>query len=257
MKSDNIFAFSVFFCFAFLFCTGLISICYAQDMVSPPWRGQKGSTWQVWNFEDSSNPSSPSDTSNEYGESAAVITAVFPGGGWLSELGLGDQQTGIWDIGTGTIILTIPNRPLALPQKDIWLQVIYFEGLVGKPQFQVTSAEFISETTETVEDLGFWGAWRRSLTKWKIEPNPNQEQIIITADNAIGSIISAVTVDTLCGPEPDADLTGDGQVNQLDVLILGTQWLSTTGNLEADIAPPYGVVDYVDYALIVQSWNPN
>ena len=72
--------------------------------------------------------------------------------------------------------------------------------------------------------------------------------------------LDAVSDVSCCGdykhPFPDGDITQDCRVNFADYWVLAEQWLNTTGELSADIAPDNGdgIVDYKDIALMSENW---
>jgi len=183
-------------------CMSLFSmtVTFAHDLVQPDWRGDEGSTHQVWSFDDDDNPALPETDNNPYGTAEATITVGDFGEGWLDTVPFG-SQTGIWDMGReGTIVLDIPNRPEALPYKEIWLQVTYYDSPTYPPVVTIPGASLISEQTLLVEEDSP-GDWLLDQSVWRMEPNPSSEQIILTAD-WYGSTIDQIVVDTICIPEP-------------------------------------------------------
>jgi len=178
------------------------AVAAGHNLIEPPWASAGGTTFQDWTFDDADNPASPETVRNEYGEAAALITVGNMGVGWLdSQPGFG-SQTGFWDLGSGgTVVLDIDNRPLALPYKEIWVQVTYFADISAAPMVDVPMATLIDSQTVVVEDLGM-GGWLLDQSSWRIEPNPLSEQIIVTADPMWGSIVDQVVVHTICVPEP-------------------------------------------------------
>jgi hypothetical protein len=180
-------------------------VAAAHDLVEPDWRGNDGTTFQQWTFDDNSNPV---ELDNAYGTATATITVGEYGEGWQQGLGFG-EVTGIWDIGgtDGEIVVDIDNRPEAPADyyKEIWLQITYytFAGLGDVPTITIPGAEFLSgETLVVEEDPKFGGnGWFLDQTKWRIEPNPDYEQITLTGAPS-GSVIDQIVVDTTCIPEP-------------------------------------------------------
>jgi hypothetical protein len=58
-------------------------------------------------------------------------------------------------------------------------------------------------------------------------------------------------------PEQAADMTGNGIVDELDLMTLAGQWLSAPGEPSADIAPQPagdGIVNFRDLAVLVGKW---
>jgi hypothetical protein len=186
-------------------CALCVSLLFAaaatpDDLVQPSWRGSDGSTLQVWTFDDDDNPAAPETDNNPYGTAEATITVGDFGEEWLDTVSFG-SQTGIWDLGReGTIVLDIPNSSEALPYKEIWLQVTYYDSIVKAPVVTIPGATFVSDQTLVVEEDDL-GDWLLDQSVWRIEPNPSSEEITLTADWN-GSTIDQVVVDTICIPEP-------------------------------------------------------
>ena len=178
-------------------------VASAHDVVQPDWRGEDGTTFQEWTFDNDDNPVT---LTNAYGDATATITVGEYGEGWLWDLGF-SEQTGIWDIGgtDGGIVLDIDNRPEPLDYKEIWLQVTYYKwsGFSDVPVIDVVGADFMSDQTRSVEEdpLSPGNGWFLYQSVWKIEPNPVNERIILTGP-AVGSRIDQIVVDTICVPEP-------------------------------------------------------
>ncbi|MBI4578971.1 MAG: hypothetical protein HY718_04660, partial [Planctomycetes bacterium] len=95
-------------------------LALADDLNPPPWRGAPGSTWQVWQFGDPSPNPPPDAGNNPYGVPSSTIAPGI-GQAWLPTW---DGRTGVWPL-SGEIIIEIPNRPLPLPFKDIWIQLTW------------------------------------------------------------------------------------------------------------------------------------
>ena len=182
-------------------------VALAYDMFPPDWRGDEGTTYQEWRFDDNDNPALPENVDNEYGNgfdppAIATITVGEYGEGWWDDPGLG-SLTGMWDIGgtDGRIVLDIDNRPLQLEYKEIHVQITYYQSIGSAATVTVPTAQLVSSTTELVEeDIGSW-AWYLHQSIWRIEPNPGYEQIILTG-HPDGSLIDQIVVDTRCIPEP-------------------------------------------------------
>lgn len=169
----------------------------ATSLFPPDWRGQKGSTYQEWHFNDDDNPAMPEIIDNDYGDATATITTGYMSVGWL-DYGF-EPPTGYWDLGGegGQIVLGIDNRPELLPYKEIWVQVTYLEFVLTAPTVDVPGAIYIGGETRLVGD-----DWYLDLSKWRIVPNPASEQIILASHPRWGALIDQVVVDTICIPEP-------------------------------------------------------
>lgn len=219
---------------------------FAHDLIEPDWRGQEGTTYQQWRFDDACNPAIPEVINNPYGQATATITVGEYGEGWLYDLGLG-TQTGYWDLGGtgGQIVLEIDNRPEPLPYKEIWVQVTYYVGIIVAPTVDVPEGRLISTQTILVEE-DIFGGWFLDQSVWRIGPNPAQEQIIVTADPNWGSVIDQVVVDTNC--------TSSGCiVDFYELARFCEQWLQTASNSWADFDNS-GCVDFKDFSIFANSW---
>lgn len=164
----------------------------ADDLFPPPWRGLDGTTWAEWTFSTPDPAPLPDQGFNPYGLTDLV---VYPGVGqnWWSEL---DGRLGVWPL-SGEIWTTIPNRPLPLPWKDIWIQLTWEPQAPGNTPFVLTTApEQIFATLVQETPLG--GAWMHSIYSIHIEPNPNIETVVITG----GINVDQLVIDTICIPEP-------------------------------------------------------
>jgi len=188
-------------------CLSISTGVYAHDVFAPDWRGDPGSTFQHWAFSTPDNPALPEFIDNTYGGAIGIITpgqfAMQPPWVDVEESAFGSQQ-GLWDLGQeGNIVLDIANRPYIGGYKDIWIQVTYFEGLWQEPHVEVPGAVAINGIeTQLIENVGT-GIWCTQVTKWRIFPNPLEEQIIIIGDQ-MGSLIDQIVVDTICVPEPSS-----------------------------------------------------
>ncbi len=189
-------------------CAALVlsvaATAWSHDLVVPPWRGQDGSTFQEWTFDTDASPAAPNISTNAYGTASATTTVGLFGSGWLEQLPAMGTQTGYWDLGGegGQMALDIPNRPLALPYKEIWIQVTYYRDINQAPQVSVPGAQFVSAQTLPLEIVPTGGAWMVDQSVWRIEPNPFSEQVIMSSDPMWGAVIDQVVVDTICAPEP-------------------------------------------------------
>jgi len=182
-----------------LFLPALVS---AYIIFEPSWVSSDGTTFQEWSFDDNDNPALPEFMSNPYGGASAAITVGDMGEGWFESIpGLG-TQTGLWSLGCGgAIVLEIDNRDEPLPYKEIWLQVTYYLDISQPPIVDVPGAAFLEGETVLVEDAGI-GGWYLDLSKWRIEPNPSHEEIILTSNPDYGAVIDQIVVHTICIPEP-------------------------------------------------------
>jgi uncharacterized repeat protein (TIGR01451 family) len=198
---------------------------YAHDVVVPCWRGQEKSTFQEWRFSADTNPALPDVASNAYGVAQAAIATGEFSSGWLDRTpGLG-TNSGYWDLGrSGTMTLTIPNRPGASTNsyKYIWVQVTqWYDGGIYKEyaSVSISGATALGGQRQLVESLPL-GGWWVDQTMWRLAPNPASETILIGgAFN--GSVVEQIVVDTRCvepGCPPDLLVSADsGQCSKTNV----------------------------------------
>lgn len=193
-----------------LFATLIVAGAVRAADLAPPWRGQPGTTYQAWTFEDADDPAAPEAKTNPYGSPTADITVGTFGTGWHAFMvGLGGR-TGFWDIGAsgttgpvnGSIGLEIPNCPAPATYKEIWVQVTYFDDLTTAPVVSVPGAIFLGGQTVLVEHVSTGGDWLLHQSMWRMEPNPSREEILLTAVPTAGAVVDAIVVDTICVPEP-------------------------------------------------------
>ncbi len=175
-----------------LMCVAAPSIAMADDLLPPPWRGQPGSTWAMWEY-DTPNPNPLPDLGfNPYG---VPQTRVYPGVGqvWWPEV---DGRVGVWPL-SGEIWIDIPNRPQPNPWKDIYIQLTWAPQAPGNtPLVMTTQPELVNGSLMREIPLG--GPWMHSIYAIRLEPNPVWEQILITG----GINVDEVVIDTICIPEP-------------------------------------------------------
>ncbi len=164
-------------------------------------RGDPGTTYQMWTFDTADNPAEPEIDENPYDTAMAEIGGnVF---GWARENYLG--RDGVWGGDPLLIKLHIPNREIASPYKEIWLEIGYrgmLEITVDPDPAGVV--EPLQEYTETVDPTNLW---YKSIYVWRVYPNPFEEDILISGTGT-GGFVDYITVDTICIPAPGAILLG-------------------------------------------------
>lgn len=169
---------------------------FADDLYPPPWtRGGPGTTFQQWEFSNG-NPTPPPDlVNNPYGMPSLQ---AWPGTGqfWVDEWG---GRQGMWPL-SGTIEVTIPNRPLPLPYKDIWVQITWAKQVdTSTPVvWDMLSGIYGSLVQEIVLGPAPTGSWYHSIYQIHIEPNPVSE--IVKIDGTL--VVDQLVIDTICIPEP-------------------------------------------------------
>jgi len=175
----------------------------AHDLLGPSWRGEEGTTFQIWDFTTPDLEAIPEVDQNPYGDPVAQINLGEYSEGWFDQLeGLGDTVD-YWDLGSsGTIEIVLPNSPDPNPYKEIWVQVTYYEDITQAPVLNIPGATYLGGVDHyLVENVGT-GNWFLDLLKFRIEPNPTEETIILTSDGLYGSLIDQIVIDTICVPEP-------------------------------------------------------
>ena len=172
---------------------------FADDLYPPLWRGDPGSTFQMWEFLTPDPNAVPDVWDNIYGMPIAEVT---PGTGqeWWDIYG--DRQ-GVWPL-SGTIEVPINNQPLPLPYKDILVQLTWSQqvstsipvvwDLVSGVQGTLVNEIDLGPTGEPYGD----GTWYHSTYLIHLEPNPDFE--IVKIDGTI--MVDELVIDTICFPEP-------------------------------------------------------
>ncbi len=174
-------------------------------------RGDAGSTWQEWTFDQGADPAIADLFYNPYGTPEASFTGtdgsvVF---GW-NDMILGRQ--GVWTGDPVFVELLIPNSPEANPVKTIWFEMDYRAVSMLNPTvlvgegFEVEQIYYDSglrrdEYGQVIDD------WRTMVVGWTVYPNPSQE-IISFALAGTGGFVDRVSVDTVCVPEPTSLILG-------------------------------------------------
>jgi hypothetical protein len=166
----------------------------AHDVSIPPWRGDPGSTYQHWSFDDNTSPQLADQVDNPYGDPG--LTSC-PSGTWASE-----NDDGYLD-DINSLVVFIPNQTVENPLKKVQVQVAYRGG--AAPQYQLLAAycgmppstELLMPTDVATETVGEWTV---DVVSFEIEPNPWFETVYATWPEAVD--VTQVVVDTICIPEP-------------------------------------------------------
>jgi len=227
---------------AFLVLVGLSQRMSADDLFQfrPAWRGQQGTTYQQWTFDDDDNPAAPESILNAYGTASADITVKENGAGWQESLITAPERTGVW-VDLDAVSLTVDNSPDALPYKEVWIQVTYYEGSAHPPEVVIDSAELLHTTSEDVGPTDPMGnSWIVQHSRWRIEPNPSHEVVSLTPSSGpFGMTIDQIVVDTICFAGAGAgDFDHDGDVDLVDFNIFGQAFSgdgTPTHYFEADL----------------------
>jgi len=166
-------------------------------------RGEPGSTYQAWTFNDADNPALPEIDENPYGTPVAAIEQN--GAGWAMGF---YGRTGVWGNHPNPlkIALYIPNRENPSLYKEIWLEIGYkgmITGILVEP-IPGGNVEPILQTSQLVDPVNLW---YKAIYAWRIYPNPYEENILISATGT-GGFVDYIMVDTICIPAPGAVLLG-------------------------------------------------
>ncbi|MCK4658294.1 MAG: PEP-CTERM sorting domain-containing protein [Phycisphaerae bacterium] len=165
---------------------------FAEDIHPPTWRGDPGSTYQQWTFEDDTAwpPVYPEVDNNPYGE-PVLDSATHD----YERLGNYSGRDGILFDEMDNIVITLPNCGGSYDYKDIVLQVVWHwdgaPGYIWNP-----SVDFI----ETDMNVNLGGGWYYDYIYYRMDSAPAQETL--TLDNAWGLYIDEIIIDTICIPEP-------------------------------------------------------
>lgn len=179
-------------CMLFVLAGVAVSQCFAAlDLNAPDWRGDDGTTYQVWDFSTSANPSDADDYVNVECP-CVVVYGNYPYTRW-KESDLGEQ--GVWAF-EDYMLVNIPNIPQENPYKEIWLQIVYWGD--GEPEiFTDPQSSSMTLVDEQTLDSGYIHATYSII----IEPNPFEESIFIMPRNCT-LYVDNLVIDTICVPEP-------------------------------------------------------
>ena len=206
----SIFVWTAVFIFATAFSTASANIWWQ--------RGDAGSTWQDWTFDDDDNPAAPENYYNPYdGVPSAAIdvsgTIHLDPPGWYDEY-LG--RPGVWHGDFASVTLLIDNAEVQNPYKEVWVEVGFrgyllpnelypnYPGEIYGPQLTawiagVETPDVVQIGDPIIEPTG--AGWQKLTIGWRIYPNPDKEEIYLSFHNS-GADIDYVYVDTICIPEP-------------------------------------------------------
>ncbi len=181
----------------------LPQIARADDLVTPTWRGQPGTTGQAWEF---NSPlatgvfpdGTPAGALPPIGETQVTQIISHSAAGWLpSDMG----RDGVWPL-SGEMHFLIENYIRDNPLKMVQMQ------LVWRPQNpQATSGNeptlfFINPTIDSAllrSDMPLGDVWTHSTYTWEYRPNPQFEEFHILGDINVDQVV----VETWCTvPEP-------------------------------------------------------
>ncbi len=198
MKTLNrILTLAVATCIAALF----VKSAFADDIQPPPWRGQQGTTSQMWEFLQPMNPAFPDGPApGGLPPLPSTRIEVLPLGSWIPSDPLSGRQ-GIWPL-SGEMWVTVDNYPAPNPVKYMWVQVTW-QNMTGLPQTGPILSGFnpmyaTPPGLTVVPPVILGQGWYETTFKWEIWPNPPDEFFILGGNINVDQIV----IDSWCIPEP-------------------------------------------------------
>ena len=178
----------------------LPQIARADDLVTPPWRGQPGTTGQVWEFLTSQATDVYPDGTLAGALPPGPSTRIFyitpnSGAGWLAtDMG----RDGVWPL-SGQIEVHVENYILPNPWKEMWVQITWRPELTGG-QPQITDLyPGAASPPQLIQEVPLETPWMHSTFSWLYSPNPDYEDFLIAGNINVAELI----VETHCYvPEP-------------------------------------------------------
>jgi hypothetical protein len=177
----------------------IVSVCAADDLNPPPWRGLPGTTHTEWQFNTPNPQPLPDFEYNPYNRPGADGT--FHGAQlnashtWLPGDPVGGRQ-GIWQL-SGSLDVFLWNRPEPNPNKYIWVQVTWkgngFPYVIENDPFGQGQAGV--NTANLLQPDG----WTTSTFLTILPYNPPWERLLIQGGDIF---VDQLVIDTYCVPEP-------------------------------------------------------
>lgn len=203
-------------------------------------------TYQEWSFDTNDNPAVPEVMDNEFGSAYAHIAIGDYASGWIEQLPGFGSMAGYWDLGGtgGQIVLDIDNVPNLTIYKEVWIQITYFQDIHQAPIVDVPGAQYITGDKILIQHVDTGGDWFLDQSIWRIEPTKLDETISIFSNSTWGTLIDQIVVDTKafgCVIAYD------------DLLYFSAQWLQQGPDIEADLDGDADV-DFEDFAVLADLW---
>ncbi|HET6442940.1 MAG TPA: PEP-CTERM sorting domain-containing protein [candidate division Zixibacteria bacterium] len=186
-------------------------------------RGDAGTTWQEWYFNNDDNPAIPDTSFNPFGTpSVEIYNEGDEHGaiGWYPERW---ERLGVWHGEFTDVTINIPNVPEFNLFKEIWVEVGFIGHLMPHPDYPDYPEEIYGPKVTPfygdlkvayevemigldIEQLGDYSGgaenWQKLTIGWRIYPNPLAEEIYLAFHNS-GADIDYIVIDTICAiPEP-------------------------------------------------------
>ncbi len=181
----------------------------------PSWRGDEGSTYQKWTFDNNLNPAeTTADSNNPYGDPTLTVVGMFPETIWMNN---DNGHQGVWNFSKWIEIFVPNNDQNTLPQsnKIIRIRMVYDAGRSCDQIFNPTVIVVPSTSTaagtpttndqpiildnpevEILDNKYVRGIW--NVTIW---PNPISEKFYIKP-RYCQLYVDEIEIDTICTPEP-------------------------------------------------------
>ncbi|MCA9277557.1 MAG: hypothetical protein H6815_02075 [Phycisphaeraceae bacterium] len=174
---------------------------HADDLTPPPWRFNPGTTVQHWDFSSGPTGVTPDalPLNNPYGTpllQPSTTSTWFP-----TFAGAND----VWEITTGDLQFEVPNTGVQQHQKELWLQVTYYDatGAGFGPNYSVAGTTGVFTQIGAPQQTFLPNGWVHELTKWNVASCPSLERITIFGGIAgAATVIDQVVIDTQCMPIP-------------------------------------------------------
>ena len=189
--------------FALVMCAVLAAPALAAPSLG--WnRGDPGTTYQVWTFDDADNPALPEIDENPYGTATATI--ADNSSGWAETF---LDHSGVWGNHPEPleISLYIPNRQVRSPYKEIYLEIGYKGTVTEVSVDPVPAGDSVDLTLQDTILVDPVNLWYKAIYTGRIYPNPDAETIFI-GSTGTGGFVDYIAVDTICVPAPGAILLG-------------------------------------------------
>jgi len=169
---------------------------------APSWRGDAGTTYQAWGFDNDNNPADlEPGWYNPYGTPQLTVGGGFPYPNWQSNK---YGHSGVW-LTDGWVAIEIDNNPVPNDYKEILIQITHYNNETGPseiPLVIVTSEPSYSYETETIKHEMVDTYFYHTIIRIVIDTNPESEIIYFKQPTHCGQAIDEVIVDTICIPEP-------------------------------------------------------
>jgi len=183
---------------------------HAEGILSPPFRGMPGSTYQCWDFNDPafSLPDCEGWMWNPHGMPTAQGNGIV----WLPDF---DGRDGIICMPFGSSLsFTVPNQNSVM-QKTILVQIIYKPHFLGAPppDLDVAPPGMIALVNDGPAP-GDPNGWRVRIWHVELPVCPPEEVLTISNTSIFQVDIDRVYIDSACGdgfpmPDPIDDKHGD------------------------------------------------